>query len=392
MQNKYISNAIGISAAFYFATYLTLKGSISAAPILVCGIIALIYSFLPSKRTYLKELTSNEKLFVGSLFGFGLWTIFTIYISGGPTDFYETPARFLVAGLIAIPILKFRIQMKWILIGAMLGSLSIIYLVWETYNGGRFSPLMNATKWGNALAFLAILTIALALITNNKWLKTMFACLAIFNIYATVLTGTRGALITIIFFGLVILISTMSRYPKKYVLIILASLGLLVGGSTQLQIVQSRIADTTADFTRILHDDFRGSIGQRLTMWYAGGDAAFKKPFLGYGYDYSKTLRDFNAPTDGLRLAADISAKVHKNHHSAYIDTLARSGFIGLGLFILVIISGIKNKSWKKFLLCSSPFIGFAAAGTFDSALVLGITSTYLVLGGTLLKATRVDS
>jgi O-antigen ligase len=392
MQKKHITTAIGISAAFYFATYLTLKGGVSAAPILISGIIALIYSLLPSKSADLQELNSNEKLFVGSLFGFALWTMLTIYISDGPKDFYETPARFLAAGLIAIPILKFGIQMKWIKIGGLLGTLSIIYLVWGTYSGGRFSPLMNATKWGNAIAFQAILTLALALITNNKWLKVLFVLLAIFNIYATVLTGTRGALIPIIVFGLVILIFTIRKYPKNYMLVISASFILLLGSVTQLQIVQSRIADTTVDITRILNDDFTGSIGQRLTMWYAGTDAAIKKPFIGYGYDFSKTMRDFDAPTNGLRSSANMISELHNNHHSAYFDTLARSGFIGLSLFILVIFSGIKNKSYKKFLLCSAPFLGFAAAGISDSALVLGITSTYLVLGGTLLKATKTDT
>ena len=392
MPKKYIASAIGFSSAFYFATYLTLKGGISAAPILVTGIIALIYSLLPSKSTELKELNSNEKLFIGSLFGFALWTMLTIYISDGPKDFYETPARFLAAGLIAIPILKFEIQMKWIQIGALFGSLSIIYLVWDTYDGGRFSPLMNPTKWGNAIAFQAILTLSLALITNNKWLKTVFACLAIFNMYAVVLTGTRGALIPIILFGLAILISTMSKYSKKNVFIILVSLTLLLGGAYQLKIAKGRIIETTDDFTRIQNDDFTGSIGLRLTMWYAGVDAAIKKPFFGYGYDFSKTMLEFDAPSDGLRLSANWISQNINNHHSAYIDTLARSGFIGLGLFLLVIVSGIKNISYKKFLLCSAPFIGFAAAGISDSALVLGITSTYLVLAGTLLKATDVDS
>ena len=391
MQKKHIATAIGFSAAFYFATYLTLKGGISAAPILVAGIIALIYSLLPSKSTELKELNSNEKLFVGSLFGFALWTMLTIYISDGPKDFYETPARFLAAGLIAIPILKFGIQMKWIQIGALFGTLSITYLIWETYNGGRFAPLMNATKWGNAIAFQAILTLALALITNNKWLKVMFSLLALINTYAVLITGTRGALIPIILFGLIIIILTIKKQPKQNVLIILASVIILLGSAIQLTIVQNRLVDTTADFTRILNDDFKGSIGQRLTMWYAGADAAIKKPFLGYGYDYSKTMRDFNAPTNGLRSSANMIAEIHNNHHSAYFDTLARSGFIGLGLFLLVILSGIKNISYKKLLLCSAPFIGFSAAGISDSALVLGITSTYLALGGTLLKATEVD-
>ena len=392
MQKKLIATAIGFSAAFYFATYLTLKGGVSAAPILVAGIIALIYSLLPSKSTELKELNSNEKLFVGSLFGFALWTMLTIYISDGPKDFYETPARFLAAGLIAIPILKFGIQMKWIQIGALFGTLSIIYLLWGTYNGGRFSPLMNATKWGNAIAFQAILTLALALITNNKWLKVMFSLLALINIYAVLLTGTRGALIPIILFGLIILILTIKKQPKQNVLIILASVIILLGSATQLTIVQNRLVDTTADFTRILNDDFKGSIGQRLTMWYAGADAAIKKPFLGYGYDYSKTMRDFDAPTNGLRSSANMIAEIHSNHHSVYFDTLARSGFIGLGLFLLVIFSGIKNITYKKILLCSAPFIGFAAAGISDSALVLGITSTYLVLAGLLLKATNLNS
>lgn len=380
-----LKNTLGLSAAFYLGTYLHIRGGLAEAPILLLGLLAFAVAVFKQRGKLVDGLSQNEKLFVAALFLFGAWSAFTVWLDNGDTSFYESPARFIVGSLIAIPILKKRVDIRWIQLGAAVSTILLVYLVSTTYNGGRFAPTMNATKWGNAIAFHALLCAALAIVSRRTELRIFFILAAVFGIYSTAITGTRGAMLPVLV-GLAYVGILSVRSAKAWVVVVT---GLLIVAflAPQIPIVKIRLATTQNEVTRIVNDDFNSSIGQRLTMWAAGAQAGLRSPLIGEGYDYAKTMNSFSAPTKGLAEAAASVAKAHSNHHSAYIDSLARSGFIGLGLLLFLLFTGIQCSDRRKVILAVAPFAGFAAAGLSDSALVLGITVTYLTVAGSLLKA-----
>lgn len=369
-------NALGLAAAFYLGTYLHIRGGIAEAPILLLGLFAFVVTGFKQRGKLLHDLSPNERWFVAALFLFGAWSAFTVWLDNGETSFYEAPARFIVGSLIAIPILTKRVDIRWVQLGAAVSTILLVYLVSTTYNGGRFAPTMNATKWGNAIAFHALLCGALAIVSLRIELRIFFILAAVFGIYATAITGTRGAMLPVLL-GLAYLGVLSIKSAKAWVAIIM---GVLIVAllAPQLPIVKSRLTATETEVTQILNDDFRGSVGQRLTMWAAGAQAGLRNPILGTGYDYAKTMNSFSAPTKGLAEAAARAAKAHSNHHSAYIDTLARSGFAGM----------MCNKGHAG-LLIVAPIIGNAVAGISDSTLVTGITITYFAVASTILKSTE---
>ena len=384
-----LKNALGLSAAFYLGTYLHIRGGLAEAPILLLGLFAFVVALFKERGRLLDGLTRNERWFVAALFLFGAWSAFTVWLGDGDASFYETPARFIVGSLIAIPILNNRIDVRWVQLGAAVSTILLVYLVATTYNGGRFAPTMNATKWGNAIAFHALLCAALVIVSKRIDIRLFFVLAAAFGIYATAITGTRGAMLPVII-GLAYLGVLSTKSVKAWVLVITAFVIVAVL-APKVPIVKSRLAATEGEITRILNDDFNGSIGQRLTMWAAGAQAGLRSPIFGGGYDYAKTMNSFSAPTKGLTESAALVGQRHSNYHSAYVDTLARSGLVGLMLFALVLASGITNRNRTKMLLVVAPILAFAAAGISDSTLVLGITVTYLTIGGAILKATEAE-
>lgn len=383
-------NTLGLSAAFYLGTYLHIRGGVAEAPLLLLGLLALVAGFFKERVRLVYSLSRNERWFIAALFLFGVWSAFTAWLDNADPSFYETPARFIVGSLVAIPILKLRIDIRWVQLGAAISAILLAHLVLTTYQGGRFAPTMNATKWGNAIAFHSILCAALAIVSRQIQVRLFFVLAAIFGIYATAITGTRGAMLPVIL-GLCFLGVLHAKSVKAWIAIA-ASLMILAFIAPQIPIVKSRLAATEHEVSRILNDDFNSSVGQRLTMWAAGAQAGLRSPILGEGYDYVETMNNFSAPTEGLSSASAIVAKAHSNFHSAYVDTFARSGVIGLLFFALVLFTGITNCNRVKMVLSVAPILGFAVAGISDSALMLGVTVTYLILGGSLLKAVEVSS
>jgi len=379
-------NVLGFSAAFYLGTYLHLRGGIAETPILLFGLFAFVVGLIKLRGKLLDGLSPNERWFVAALFLFGAWSAFTVWLDDGAPSFYESPARFIVGSLIAIPIIKHRIDIRWVQLGAAISAILLIHLVVTTYSGGRFAPTMNATKWGNAIAFHALLCAALTIVSKSIQLRIFFVLAAIFGVYSTAITGTRGAILPVLL-GLTYLAMLSVRSVKGWATII-AGLLVLAMIAPQTPIVKSRVLATQHEVSRILNDDFNGSIGQRLTMWAAGFQAGLRSPIFGEGYDYEKTMDSFVAPSEGLSRAAERVATAHSNYHSAYIDTLARSGFVGLVLLIGMFFVTMRGGDYASRVLILAPGVGFVVAGISDSALMLGITTSYFVVAGTILKAT----
>ena len=387
--SKIIHHVLGASASFYLATYLTQKGVVAAGPLLITAIIAGILLACNGHKHDVKKLTSNEKMWIVSLAAFGCWGLLTVWIEQGAENLYEVPAKFIVGAMIAIPIIKYSIDIRWIKLGVLVGCVVLGVLAINSYSGGRFSPVMNATKWGNAVAFQTILTFALALNEKVTLQKILYVVLGLMGTYITIMTGTRGAILPLMAMLVITTLIYLKNAQPKHLIALMLLIVLTVAGASQLKIAQDRINATLSDFKSLETDNHWSSIGIRLTMWRAGLQATLDSPFMGHGYNFETVFTQYEAPSPGLQKAAERIGHSFRLFHSAYIDTLVTKGVIGLFLFLMILSAGVWSKNKEQFLLMFAPTLGFAAAGITDSALALGITSSYLILAGTLLKATK---
>ena len=378
---------IGFGASFYLATYIIAPGAIAALPILLAAFWSLFSEAFRARTQKWKLTDKYQQGWLLALFAFGAWSIFTVWLDNAALTFYEVPAKFVLGAVLAYAIFRKGIDIFWIKLGALIGVLLLGELVFTEYSGNeRFSPLMNATKWGNAVAFQMLLTLVLIPLSSSFREKLLFAAMALAGLYFTIITGTRGALLP--FLGS--LVFALFYYRKKITLktglATVVSIVTVVVIAYQQPIVQSRINSTIQDFKLIQSDNYNSSIGIRLTMWSAGIQSSLKSPIIGNGYTFEENFKEYKGPTLGLDKNASI-AKQYRFFHSAYIDTIVTKGIVGLILLITIFIMGLTSQGQKNTLIMVPAIIGIAFSGLTDSALNLGITTDYLVLAGTIFKA-----
>lgn len=380
--------SLGISSSFYFATYLTQKGTISTLPLILAGLATLGLMYLPSIKGELRKLSRNEKLWIGLLFAYGIWGCLTVWMDNAAVNHYEIPAKFILGAIIAIPILKYGIPLYWIKAGVIFGFLSLAWLILQEYNGTKFSPIMNATKWGNAVAFQTMLAASLTYIERSLWQKIVFIGLASFGIYATAIIGTRGAFLPLLAMTGILSVLATIQFGKKAVIIAITSIVVLAFGLSQLDITKTRLRAAVNDFNLMQKDTHNTSIGVRLIMWKGGLEAGLKDPIIGHGYNFKEVFETYKANTPGEQKTVNLIRDGGRLFHNVYIDTFVTKGLIGILIFFSLLIIGLKSPSIQKFILILPATIGIAFAGLSDSTLALGITSTYFVVAGTILKAT----
>lgn len=388
---KIINKMLGFSAAWYLATYLFFTGIISSGPYLITGLIALITLTNKDDICHKNVLRKNVRWSM-LLIAFGLFSIFSVYIHDAEIHLYEIPLKFLIGGIIALAVSRSGIDFTYIKVGVFCGMIGLIALFLFKYDGQyRFSPFMNATKWGGAVTFQTLLSFSIALIEKKLARKIIFLLLGITGVYLSILIGTRGAWVPIVgYSALAIYIYFFQANTKKIVrLTSLTVFFLLIIGVASSNSFQQRIEHTLSDFKEMKADNYLTSIGVRLTMWHAGLQSTIRNPLFGKGYELESVLKEYDAPSPGLRKAADFSSTAYRLFHNAYIDTMVTKGFIGLIILLSLLYVGIREDQFKRMLLMAPPILGVGMVGLTDSSLALGITSSYLIIAGTILKSVK---
>jgi O-antigen ligase len=378
---------LGVSAAFYFATYLYLPNGLSAVPFVIIGL------FLFARHFFIKSvgLEKRDLFLVLAFLSFGLWGCFAIWFHEGAENLYDEPLHFVLGSVIAFSALRYRVDIFWIKLGVVLSSLVLIAWVLYSFTDGRFAPNMNATKFGAAISFQAALAVSLAVVSHGIWQRGLLVALALANSYVVSLTGTRGAMVAlVVYFVLLTLFFLRSLSLKQFAvggLLCLFAATFIANTS----LFSSRLQAAQHDFSKISKGNYSSSIGNRLIMYKAGLQAGFDHPITGSGYNYRQIMADFKAETDHQRSVAKGVGGLFQNFHSVYIDTFAKEGFVGLLLLGLVLIAGFFSRNREVMVLTLAPVAIIGGAGLTDSVFELAITTSYFVISLILLKAVNLS-
>lgn len=387
-----IGLTLNATAAWYLASYLTMAGTVSTLPLVIVALIALVPFGSKRYRNQFRPPSPHEQLWILSLGTLGVWGAIAVWYHEGDSYYFETPVKLILGSIVATTLALYRVKLSWIKAGAIIGSLLLMLLILQQYEGQhRFSPLMNATKWGNAIAFQTILCISLMLVSTNNLNRTLFLTLASFGLFATLITGTRGALAPLLALGAALPIIYWRTLSWQKLALSGCVLATALFIAAQHPTLDARIKQTQNSFIELSKDNWQTSIGIRLAMWRAGISAAIEEPGTGAGYNFEEIFENYQAPSSGLARATSMIKANFENFHSIYVDTLVRTGVIGLALLLILFGSGLWNGTREKRLLMLAPVLGFAVSGLFDSALELGITTSYLIIAGSILKAVEIQ-
>lgn len=249
--------------------------------------------------------------------------------------------------------INFRLISFIITVGAMFVGIGAIYetsvlqLTRAGYNA------VNPIPYANYAAILCITCMYFLFIFKNRILLKIFYFLGILSsLTAILLSGTRGVWISSIIILAVLIIEVLKITTKKNILTSLIIILIVISGGafTASDIIIKRYQETNLEFNKIANENMNSSIGIRLQLWERGLSYIKENPILGTG---TKKYLDQIEEDKKVGLITPVAAPLARDHfHNQFIDTLVRTGFIGLALLIVWIFLPVwlHNRD-KKYLL-----------------------------------------
>lgn len=242
------------------------------------------------------------------------------------------------------------------------------------------------TALGLALIMVLPMTVFLARQATKPWMRRSLYAIAVLCTLSTVFTYSRGALL-----GLAAILPLMFLRTRKKFLILLLIVPLGYFGK---DLVPQQLYDRAQTIENYQEDT---SAMLRLQAWSVAWNVAKENPWFGAGYnfDYSdddRWLSYANFLVEGAENYARAA-------HSIYFQILGHHGFLGLFLFILLIIGtllrlrkirkeAIRHADTQWIAGCADAIqlglIGYLVAGAFLSLAYFDLFYTYVALSAIL--------
>ena len=238
------------------------------------------------------------------------------------------------------------------------------YRVWGpsgTFIGGN-------TSLGLALVMVLPLMVTLARTSSKMWYRRLGYAAAGLTILATIFTYSRGALL-----GLAVVLPFMLLKSKRKVLLLLLIIPVLVVGPSLLPKKLVHRADTIKTYQQ------DNSAMERIQAWGVAWNVALANPVLGAGFKFN-----YGGDSRWLSYAmfrGDWGTNNTRTAHSIYFQMLGEHGFVGLILFLLLIVFTYRKFSAVRKAASSSE--KNSHLGDYATALQIGLVG-YIVSGAFL--------
>ena len=324
---------------------------------------------------------------------FTFWVSLSTYfaLSSTATEYWDEVIKILGMTFVATCIVNSRPrirQLVWVV------ALSIAFYgikggVWAIMTGGHYrvwgppgSFIEDNNQLGVALIMVMPLLYYLSLEVTRKWLRLGLYSGMGFTLIATLCTYSRGALV-----GLSVTLLVFGIKAKRRLLTGLVAAAVFAAALAFLPTSWYQRMDT---IDRYKQD---ASAEQRLTVWQFAIRLADDHPLVGGGFnviDNKDVYYHYVAATE----------TVH-NFHSIYFQVLGENGYVGLGLFLGLILTtlataqGIIRKTrnrpamaWAGQLASAIQvsIVGYCSAGSFVN---LGFYDLFYVLVA-IVTATKI--
>lgn len=368
--------------ALFFSSVLMFKKGYSYIPVTL-GVISIIYLFVylfKFKKKWI--LAREEKIFIISLLCYFLVYVLSVIFNGDGLRVIDNPSRILLFIPLILLLSQFKINIKMLIhaipVGSAVTGLIAVFQKFILDYPIAFIEFMIIQAGDIAMSLGSLsLVISLYLAIKKQYkiavLYFLFSCL---GMYASVLTQTRGAAISLIITLPLIFSLYYKQLNKKFV--VTSGIGLIVVGilavSTSTAIKDKFNMITTQIENYIEYNDASTSVGARLDMWKGTLLAVKEKPVLGWGDNGYGELKKELAQK-GL-IAHNT---VHfSTEHNQYLDTLAKRGIIGfislLAIFVIPLIYFAKHLRVNDITKC------FALIGIVHvvSAMIYCLTQSFL--------------
>ncbi len=288
-----------------------------------------------------KPPLTRELILLGLLFlHFTITTIFA-WAPDEAWGHWEKVFKILLITIIAMFLIYGQKKINW-LIYVAIGSLAFYGIkggIFSILSGGSFKiwgPPGSFIEGNNEIGLALIMALpfmfAFAQKANAKWLKNVLIGSAGLIAISIIFTYSRGA-----FLGLSVIGFFMFFASKRKGLILVILIPTLLVGFT---LLPDKWFGRTETIQTYEQDD---SAMQRIQAWGVSLNIALEKPLIGGGFQlfhiqdsvwlsYANFLGDWNNRA--------------RASHSIYFQVLGQHGFVGLFLFLLLLVGTILKARW----------------------------------------------
>lgn len=279
-----------------------------------------------------------------------LWIVFTVTTFSAVYHdsawlMWQKTSKVLLMVLLTIPLIIDREKLRHLLLtialslgllGAKGGIFSIMTAGSYNVRGPDDSFISGEGDFGLALNMTLPLLFYLAKNETNKNLKIVLYVTFVLSIVSVIFTYRRGAFLAL---AAVLFLLLVKANRKMWAALVLA-VGVLIGSYAVTDKWTERMG------TIETYEEDASSMG-RVNAWKTAWNVAKDRPFSGVGFDgLTGWVVDTYSPSPG-QTASDV--------HSIYFEVLGEHGFIGFGLFVLMLMTALLSTRRIKKDFSTSP-------------------------------------
>lgn len=312
---------------------------------MIFALVALLMIALKRDNVRGSSLNQTGTILLLALFFVQTTVSVILAYDGNPNNFdlYDKLVKILIF-VFVMPLVvvgRYRIHAMVVMICLGLGFHGLIDgLKFFASGGGHI--VRGFIKFGdnNHFAVMLVLVIPLLLYltryANNKFLRMAALFAAFANIAAIIGTHSRGGLVTLLATGALLIIGTKQRVT-----------GIIVMGCGVALMAALAPSSWTERMETIKAADADSSFMQRVEAWQVSSEIALNNPFTGGGLHavQVRSVWERFSGNKGLIPFVEVGfvSTVPRAAHSIYFEVLGDTGFIGLFLFVAILINGMWN-------------------------------------------------
>jgi putative inorganic carbon (hco3(-)) transporter len=308
---------------------------------LIVGVLTLIMFVVAPDEPKVPPFNKTTILLLMLMVWIGVTTVFAIGPADEVFDKWQLAEKMLLMSIVGYTLVNSRARVERVLLVCVLsigfwglrGGLITI----ATGGGARvFGPnnsmIGDNNDLGVALTMILPLIFYLRERYSNSAVKWPVQVLIGLTILGDIFTYSRGALVAITAMGSMLWLR--SRHKVQILLV------LIVAGGGLYALAPKAWTDRMLTMEHYNQD---ASAESRLTQWQRCWHLALQRPLLGGGFHWSFDPNLVNELMAGTGLPPAPRALAP---HSSWFEMLGDHGFVGLGLFILVLGSAFYDAQW----------------------------------------------
>jgi len=248
---------------------------------------------------------------------------------------WEWVSKVLLMTFVTMGLFQDRVRLRWLyMVTALgLGFYGLKGGVWVLRTGGGervYGPDMSFFSDNNTLGLALCMILPMLLYLSReeprRWLKNIMRAMFFFTIIAILFTYSRGA-----FLGLVVILSILIwRSPWR----VRFGMALVVGALIAAPFIPDRLSERIGSIGEQESQETRdGSVQGRFEAWRTAWNIAVDRPLTGAGF---RALWDTDI---WLKYFGGSDFMAVRDTHSLYFEVLSEHGFVGFGLYLLVLAS-----------------------------------------------------